>query len=88
MHSCTLWIEKYDRSLTYTTMDNEPSVLIYVSGGEVSNGNLKSFRNLKRFMISWREIFMKEEKGKEIITPVHCGPKALTRLKTLGVVNL
>lgn len=40
------------------------------------------------FMISWREIFMKEEKGKEIITPVHCGPKALTRLKTLGVVNL
>ena len=47
MHSCSPSVDKPGGSLSYITMDNDPSQVRWVSGGEISNGKLRSFRSLR-----------------------------------------
>lgn len=47
MHSCSPSVDKPGGSLSYITVDNEPSQVRWVSGGEISNGKLRSFRSLR-----------------------------------------
>ena len=74
-------VDKSGGSLSYKTIDIELWEVTWVSGGVINNGNLRSFRAFKNIS-DFMKTCVKEGDRMEICTTVHCGPKALIRLRT------